>query len=183
MDIIAGAIQQETANILGPFVADKAHHISIASDPSADSTEPVAATALVLPGGVRLNPMLVPNAKGLADAQRLKIEKAAVTASNGILPIIKSYFPGVSGPIEGIELVLATKTAFDAWSDPQRGSIVKPLFKSTRALFELFDIIKQAMPSLKQVPYVNAIGAVVKVGDSVFQFYADYTEVMSPTAK
>jgi hypothetical protein len=183
VEIITGSIQQDTAKILGPFVADKTHHISIASNPSAGSTEPVAAKALVLPSGARLSPILAPNTKGLTDAQRLQVEKALVTASNGVLPIIKANFPGVSGSIEGIELVLATKTAFDAWSDPQRKSVVKPLFKTTRAMFELLDILKQAMPNLKQVPYVDAIGAVVKVGDSLFQFYADYSEVMSPTAK
>jgi hypothetical protein len=125
----------------------------------------------------------VPTAsRKLTAEQRLAIEKAAVTFGTSTLPILKNYVPQLTGPIDGIEVVFASKTAFDAWADPERTSVVKPLIKTTRALFEIVDVAQTAIPALKQVPYLDAVGVFVKVGDSVIQLWTDVSKAVGSSA-
>ncbi len=119
----------------------------------------------------------------LTAEQRLAIEKAAMTFGTSTLPILKKYVPQVSGPIDGIEVVFASKAAFDAWADPERTSVVKPLIKTTRALFEIVDVAQIAVPALNQVPYLGAVGVFVKVGDSVIQLWTDVSKVVGSSPK
>lgn len=119
----------------------------------------------------------------LTAEQRLAIEKATVTLASSTLPILKKYVPQITGPIDGIEVVLASKTAFDAWADPERTSVVKPVIKTTRALFEIVDVAQTVLPALKQVPYLDAVGIFVKVGDSVIQFWTDVSKIAGSSSK
>jgi hypothetical protein len=51
-------------------------------------------------------------------------------------------------------------------------------------LVELVDVAQVAVPALKQIPYLDAVGVFVKVGDSVVQLWTDVsTAVASPTTK
>jgi hypothetical protein len=168
-------VRRENVAALGSFIADTTHRVSISAGLTKGLGVEHAAT-ISLPLGVELKAL---RGEGLTDSQRIAIEKGFVNLSNATLPQIKKHFPEISGPVEGIELILAGKAAFDAWSDPERKTIVKPMIKSTRALFELIDVIKPLVPALHQVPYLDAACAAIKVGDSVWQFYCDASDALA----
>ena len=114
----------------------------------------------------------------LSTEQSLALAKAAANAGTATLPIIKPYFPGTVPAIEGFEFVFSTTTAVHAWCDPKRASTVKPVIKTSRALVELFDLLKLAVPAFEQIsPHVQAITVFIKVGDTLFQFYTDLKDV------
>jgi hypothetical protein len=119
----------------------------------------------------------------LTPEKRLALEKAAITFGSSTLPILKKYFPIISREIDGVEVVFASKIAFDAWADPERTNVVKPVIKTTRALFELLDVAQVVIPSINQVPYLGAVGVFVKVGDSVYQLWTEVTSIVGSPPK
>jgi hypothetical protein len=183
-------IQQGIAASLSPFIADPTHQVAYSSDVGKGFRSIGGITIQVTPNiilktlpDLRLEkPSDVLSAKGLDAAQHLKLEKAFVTLSNATLPIIKKYCPQISGPIDGIEFLLASKATLDAFADPERKTVLKPMIKVARTLSELVDIVKVAVPSLGKVPYLEAAGVIIKVGDTLIQFYIDFIESTSAPA-
>ena len=52
------------------------------------------------------------------------------------------------------------------------------MIKTARALVELVDVAALAVPALKQVPYLDAVGVVIKVGDSTVQMWTDVSKAV-----
>lgn len=173
-------VRDEHKSELDDLVKDDRHLIAVSGEISkAIGIDPLK--TVNTPTGDELH--AVPTENKLTAEQRLKIETAAITLSGVALPAAKIYLPGLSGSIDGIELVFAGKTAFDAWTDPERTSIITPLLKTSRAFFELLDVAQIAVPSLKNVPYLDHIGVLIKVGDSIFQFYTTTSDIVAGKEK
>ena len=172
-------VRDESAEKLRPFVEDGTHRIAVTSDMLEPSELTSVSSPTISGDGFTVTGVSISEKKGLTDAQKQAIEKAFVNVSNAALPQLKKYFPEITGPIEGIELILSTKTAFDSWADPENKTIVKPMLKTTRAVFELIDVVRIAIPRLDNVPYMNEVGVLIKVGDSVWQFYHDVSTTIS----
>ncbi|HEX6718025.1 MAG TPA: hypothetical protein VF088_12985 [Pyrinomonadaceae bacterium] len=162
---------------LGEFVKSDEHHIAV-SDDIGKSIELRPEAKVTVPSGQTLQAVPTTSPKMTAE-KRLAIEKAAMTFVSTNLPMIKKIYPQLGGPIEGVELVFASKIAFDAWTDPERKSMVKPVIKTARAFVEFVDVAAVAVPALKKVPYLEAVGVVLKVGDSAF---AMWTDIVKPIA-
>ena len=161
---------------LAEFVTDKKHQIAM----TGDLAKPAGLRSL---GKLNFDQSLTLQAistksPALTTAQRLALAKAVATAGTATLPIIKPYFPGTVLAIEGFEFVFSTTTAVQAWCDPERTSAVRPLLKTSRALVELFDLLKLAVPAFEYIsPQVQAITLFIKVGDTLFQFYTDLNDL------
>src|ERR1044071_4441391 len=106
---------------LGEFVKNDEHHVAVSND-IGKSIELRSEAKVTVPSGQTLQAVPATSPKMTAE-QRLAIEKAAVTFASSTLPMFKKFYPQLSGPIDGVELVFATKNAFDAWADPERKSL------------------------------------------------------------
>jgi hypothetical protein len=174
--VYVSKVRTEVESHLGEFVKSDEHHIAVSND-IGTSIELRPEAKVTVPSGQTLQavPATSPN---MTAEKRLAIEKAAVTFVSSTLPMFKKYYPELGGSIDGIELIFASKVAFEAWADPERKSLIKPVIKTARALVELVDVAALAVPSLKQVPYLDAVGVVVKVGDSTVQMWTDVSKAM-----
>ncbi|MET0623594.1 MAG: hypothetical protein ABW250_11490 [Pyrinomonadaceae bacterium] len=173
--LYASRVRTEVESNLAEFVKSDQHLVAVAGGMGKSIGLPAGGAVTVTPGNKL---QAIPTASDkLTAEQRLAIEKAAVTFGSATLPMLKKYVPGLTGAIDGIDVVFATKIAFDAWADPERQSIVKPVIKTTRAFFELVDVAQAAIPALKQIPYLDAVGVLVKVGDSVTQLWTDVSKI------
>ena len=130
-------VRTEMESNIADFVKSDEHLVVVAGNIAKSLGLPTKATVAVAPSD-KLHALPVASSNLTAE-QRLAIEKAAVTFGSTTLPLIKKYVPGLTGPIDGIDVVFATKNAFDAWADPERQSIVKPLVKTARVLVELVE--------------------------------------------
>lgn len=84
------------------------------------------------------------------------------------------YFPGVlEQPIEGMEFILTTAEAVEAWSDPERTSDVQASLATGRAVLEAFDVLVPLIPALKQIqPYAQVASVILKTAEEAYIVYA-----------
>ena len=161
----------ESAARLNAYVADKSHSISV----SADIAGPTASAAgTEVAPGAGLTPL--PQAQALTPRQNKKVEKALMKFAASQFGHLKAYVPGSAPYIDGAELLFASRTAFNAITDPQRTSMTEPLLKTGRAMAELIDVVKPYLPALNNNPYVDVASVLIKVGDSVYTLHADLTK-------
>lgn len=162
---------------LKKFVSDDEHHISATGDIAKALGLGLDSSVKILPG-VTLSPLPVEVNKFTAE-QKLKIQDAVVTFGSATLPLLKKYHPALTGSADGIEFVFATKKAIDAFTDNEDKSFIKPTVKTVRALMELIDVLKPAFPQIQNIPYLETIGVIIKVGDSAWQIYSDVSKATS----
>ena len=174
--IFVAPVRLEVAAKLGNFVADDKHHISFSTGPGDSTGHPSIARFPVAPE-VTLH-AVSPDSKAWTAAQSLALAKAVATAGTATLPTIKTYYPTATPAIEGFEFVFHTIGSVHAWCDPKKTSVVKPVLKTSRAVVELFDLLKMASPALDKIsPHIQAISVVIKVGDTLYQLYTDIKDV------
>jgi len=103
-------------------------------------------------------------------AQRKEITNTflAVTTLTGDL--VKHEFPKLEGAVGGFECVVTSYQAFEAWSDPNRTSVVQPTLKTAQALVSALDVLKAQLP-LGISSRLQTIGLLVEIGDEVYQVY------------
>ena len=166
---------------IGTFVISDDHHIALTGELS-KALGLTAASAVKVAPDVTLTPITGDDKKITAE-QKLKIQDAVVTFGASVLPLLKKYHPEILGPADGIEFIFATKKAFDAFTDSENKSVIKPVIKTTRALMELIDIITPVFPQIKNIPYLETVGVIIKVGDSVWQIYSDVSKATSGITK
>lgn len=171
--IFIAPVRPTIAAKLGDFVADDKHHIALSGGLVRDALGLPLLTQLTVEPEVTFK-AVSPDIKLWAPAQRLALAKAFATAGTSTLPTIKTYFPTAAPAVEGFEFVFHSIGAVHAWSDPKQTSVLKPILKTSRAVVELFDLLKMAAPALdKASPHVQAISVFVKVGDTLYQLYTD----------
>lgn len=167
----------DAAQQLRSYVGSDSHMLSVTGDIAADaalqSNQWVALT-----GGQSLHP-IGDTSPGWNAKQQQHFNNSLIGFAGKNLGIVKKYFPETTGPIDGVEFVFASHAAIGAFADPERKSYVKPLIKSSRAIVELIDIAKLAIPGLQNNPYVEVAGVIVKVGDSMYSFYDDMQKIQT----
>lgn len=176
-------LSAEPAAALAGFVEDSSHYLAVTADTPAP-TKAASFAQVAVDQNLTLK-ALPSDHKQWSQAQKLAFAKAAASAGSAALPLVRKYLPGISGSaIDGFEFVFSTTQAIHSWSDPKRTSAVKPVLKSARAAFELFDLLKIAMPTLEKAgSYVEAVSVLVKIGDTVYQLYSDVKDIENSVAR
>jgi hypothetical protein len=105
-------VRTEVESNVADFVKNDEHLVAVTSDIGKSIGQPPVASVSVAPGE-KLHVVPAPSNKLTAE-QRLAIEKAAITFGSTTLPLLKKYVPELTGAIDGIDVVFATKNAFDA---------------------------------------------------------------------
>jgi hypothetical protein len=167
-------VRTEVESDVAEFVQSDEHHIAVSHD-IGKSIELRPEAQVTVASGQTLQAVSTTSLKMTAE-QRLGLEKALADFATANLPILKKAYPQLGGTIGGVELFLASKNALDAWTDPERTSLVKPLIKTARVLFDCLDVAQTHVPALKEVPYLENVGIFLKVGDSVWQLWTDISK-------
>lgn len=117
------------------------------------------------------------------DAKKARaLKKAYLTLGLNGTSLVSQYFPeSLSQPVEGIEVIVASYKAFDAWSDPERSNNVGPSLATAKAVLESIDVLSPFFPVLKQVqPYSKVLGLAVKTAESAYLVYQAHNELNEP---
>jgi hypothetical protein len=165
----------KTRDELLSYIGSDSHTISVTGD-IASETETLSNDFVALSDDQTLH-ALDEKSQGWNDTQRRHFNNSLIGFAGKNLGLVKKYFPEATGPVDGVELVFSSHAAINAFTDPDRKSYVKPMIKSSRALVELVDVVKLAVPALQNNPYVEVAGVIVKVGDSVYSLYDDMQKI------
>lgn len=102
--------------------------------------------------------------------KRSELNKAYLSLGMNATALIGEYFPeSMKQPIQGMELIVASYSAFDAWSDKSRSNDVQASLATAKALLEAIDVFAPLFPGLKDIqPYTKIAGVVLKTAESSY---------------
>jgi len=109
------------------------------------------------------------------DTEKLrKLRKSYLTLGMNSTALLGQYFPeALDQPLQGMEFVVASYSAFDAWSDKDRTNNVKASLATGKAVLEAVDVFSNFFPVLQQVqPYTKVAGIALKTAESAYLIYA-----------
>lgn len=117
------------------------------------------------------------------DAKKARaLKKAYLKLGLNGTSLVSQYFPEALGqPVEGIELIVASYSAFDAWSDQERSNNVEPSLATAKVVLESIDVLSPFFPVLAKVqPYSKVLGLAVKTAESAYLVYQAHNELNEP---
>ena len=173
-------IRPEYQEKMARFTEDDSHQIAVTGEIS--KTPEFARFAFsnelaVQIGTSTLQP--ISTKMGFSDESLLVFKRDLAPLTQSILPFLAEQFPVAGLVLDGMDWVLAPKDRFDVWCDPEKTSVVKNLMliKTGEVMVEVLKIAqKNLFPESKIASYLNAIGLILTVGGTVYQFCADISD-------
>lgn len=171
--IRAAKVNPTSAPKLKEFISER-HDIAWSNDlnntatPASSNNENICSRELDMTGGTLENLAKDEKSKRASD-----LRMAYLNLGMNATSLAGHYFPEVlKQPIEGMEFVVASANAFEAWSDPTSTSNVKATMATGKVLLEAIDVLAPYVPGLENVkPYSKVAGIILKTAESAYIVY------------
>lgn len=108
--------------------------------------------------------------------QSAQLKKAYLKLALNSSSLVATVFPkAMQQPIQGMELLVASYSAYDAWTDPNKSNYVDAAFASGKTITEAIDVFAPLFPSLNTIkPYSDVAGVILKTAESVYLVYQSH---------